>query len=410
MPAEEAFLRPDKHDALLQEYIGYSVIRPVAERCLGRTIIDPSKLTRLKGGTVFYLRTEFKAHINGFRYRVKGYPYTSQDTDATVCAHSALWGLCRYLSEKHMEYGEIYPYDLIEMTGKSQGRAVPYRGMTYTDYLEILSHFGTHPVFVKAKKNADDPAPQPNQIRDICTYVESGFPVLASFASHVVSLIGHTLDYDSRVTPDDKGFIDSSLYWKEFVVVDDNYFPYQLLGQSTNPHNYGKKYERPTDDRSKAYSIESIYAAVCPLPEKAFMPADEATKQAKQALSDLLGKTKNSLKSPFVTRIFLTSSTSFKRRKLEINFEEYHTIDYGSLLISALNLPHFIWVMELYAVDEYRTGKCCGEVMLDATSGKKENGVLYLRLEDQAYFKSTDKGFPVGSTRFRQYTHNLGPR
>jgi hypothetical protein len=128
------------------------------------------------------------------------------------------------------------------MTGKSGGRSVPYRGMTYSDYAEILSQFGTHPVIIRAKKAPEHDQVEPKQFRDICTYVESGFPVLASFSGHVVSLIGHTIDYSRRPKLDKEGFVDSSSFLKEFVVVDDNYFPYQLLGYKGNPDNYGQGY------------------------------------------------------------------------------------------------------------------------------------------------------------------------
>src|ERR1017187_4489727 len=41
------------------------------------------------------------------------YPYMSQDTEATVCAHTALWSTCRYLSERYTMYPETYPYYFI---------------------------------------------------------------------------------------------------------------------------------------------------------------------------------------------------------------------------------------------------------------------------------------------------------
>src|SRR4029077_5104323 len=86
---------------LVDSYIGYSVIRPVAQRSLGRTVIDPEKVgRRLKDG--FYcLRTRFLVHVAGKELTVAGYPYISQDTDATVCAHATLWGVCRYFSERY---------------------------------------------------------------------------------------------------------------------------------------------------------------------------------------------------------------------------------------------------------------------------------------------------------------------
>src|SRR5699024_58610 len=117
-----------------QHYMGYAVIRPVAQRCLGRTVIDPSKIGRGIPQGYFVLRTRFKVRLFGTELSIEGYPYISQDSDATQCAHAALWGVCRFYSERYSHYRELLPYDLITMTGNDFGRVVPHRGMTYTDY------------------------------------------------------------------------------------------------------------------------------------------------------------------------------------------------------------------------------------------------------------------------------------
>ncbi len=88
-------------------YVGFSVIRPVKTRCLGRTIIDPYKIGKSIKDDYYLLRTPFKAHINGTEFEIRGYPFTAQDADATLCAHSALWGVCRYLSERYPVYKDF---------------------------------------------------------------------------------------------------------------------------------------------------------------------------------------------------------------------------------------------------------------------------------------------------------------
>jgi len=122
------FSRPDvaPKDLLANEekyrdhYIGFSVIRPVNIRCLGRTVIDPYKIGKgLKEG-YYLLRTAFKVRINGTLFEVLGYPFTAQDADATLCAHSALWGVCRYFSERYTHYKELFPFDFIRMTENSK--------------------------------------------------------------------------------------------------------------------------------------------------------------------------------------------------------------------------------------------------------------------------------------------------
>src|SRR5690348_3305712 len=50
---------------LQEDYLGYCVIRPVARRCLGRTVIDPAKIGMDFENGFYLLRTAFHVCING---------------------------------------------------------------------------------------------------------------------------------------------------------------------------------------------------------------------------------------------------------------------------------------------------------------------------------------------------------
>jgi hypothetical protein len=388
-----------KRDELADKYLGFSIIRDVKERCLGRTIIDPSKIGKNIEHDCFCLSTDFSANIGGARYSVCGYPYMSQDTDATVCAHSALWGVCRYLSQRFHFYKEVYPYDLIRMTGHMEGRVIPYRGMTYTDYSAILTEFGCYPIILRVNNSG---LKDIERFKDLYTYVESGFPVLASLSGHVVSLIGHTIDKTKSTYPDKDNIVDSSSFIKQFVVIDDNIFPYALLGYPGDNGNYGDLFPNK-------FNIDSIHTGVCPLPEKAFLPAEKARLKAvmhyKKIFPEIIGL---GHKPPWVVRLLLTTCVSFKKRKLKLYIDNNN--DRIAYFVTEMNLPHFIWLMELYTKDSYNNDQCIAEVVLDATAGNKEDGTLYMRVGNQLYFddkKNTIEDVPVF---FPQYTHNLGER
>lgn len=207
---EDLVINPEQHQ---DGYLGYSVIRPVVGQCLGRTVIDPYKVSKGQDQPFYCLATTFKAHLAGVEFSVNGYPYISQDTEAMVCAHAALWGVCRYLSERYTSYGELLPYDLVEMSGTQYGRKAPYRGMTYFDYSHILSQFGCYPLVVTAKDTGAQDL-RPEAFEELYAYVESGFPVLVSIGGHAIALIGHTIDYDKNPIPDNN-FIDSSKFLKQ---------------------------------------------------------------------------------------------------------------------------------------------------------------------------------------------------
>ena len=411
-------------DACKAAYLGYTVVQPVQDRCLGRTFIDPLKIGHSLEN--FYsLRTLSETHINGTKYVVHGYPYYSQSKEVMVCAHAALWGVCRYLSDRYRSYAELHPYDLIEMTGDYDGRRVPYRGMTWTDYSKILATFGCYPVLIKPRTDQTSWAQDIGAFHDIYSYVESGFPVLVSFNGHVATLIGHTvtdtvgMHAKDRILQNgvlvDTRFYNSFALVKQLIVVDDNLFPYRLLGYPADPNNYGKASKGQLDH---VPSIDSIFAAVIPLPEKVFLPADKARtlayryfehNDAALLIDEALANSKVPSEEAMIARLFLTTATSFKARKrLCAEGKLGAAADELALLPVDLNLPHFVWVMEISPLSLYKNGYCLGEVVLDASTSEDESEYIYMRIGQTVLRGDDQKKKETGLYRFHQYTHNLG--
>ena len=417
---------------LAEDYLGFSVVEPVAPCCLGRTIIDPFKIG-FHPSSFFCLRTVFRAHVNGAEYQVAGFPYRAQSREATVCAHTALWSVCRYLSERYPLYRELQPYDLIRLTGDSEGRRVPYRGMRYSDYSTILTQFGCHPEFVvpkdnyfkNEKGNIDvDWQRDRESFYDLYSYVESGFPVLASFNGHVAVLVGHTLrdSLPINVKPEfyANGYAcyNSSSFVENYVAIDDNLFPYQYLGYKDDASNYGRGFS----ELKHFPCIDSIHAAVVPLPEKAYLRARDArtltskwlkTSEAQQHLKQLQSQVGNQWpkEDPIIIRTFLTSSTPFKRKKKELAAEQgTAACDRLSFFVVDRCFPHFVWVSEIAPLTLYCQGLCCGEIVWDASASPSEARSIYARL-GRTMFTPEEKSTAPPSralTHYPQYTHNLG--
>jgi len=416
--AEEAIFHPEKYQ---QAYFGYSVIEPVNRRCIGRTIVDPYAIG-YKQQTHFCLRNQTKVRIHGADYNAHGFPYRSQSGEATVCAHTALWAACRYLSDRYREYRELYPYNLIELTGDTNGRRVPYRGMSYTDYSTILSEFGCHPAIIRPKgtkssssgKKTKDWTKDREAFFDLYSYVESGFPVLTSFGGHVVTIIGHTI-LDKLLAgsqPDSNGFFNSAYLVKEYIVVDDNYFPYRLLAYSGSPQYYGTGGYTGMDHPP---SIDAVVAAVVPLPEKAYLPPKFARDSgckvysapaARAKIDEVvkkLGLKDGKLK---IVRLFLTSGSAFQRRK-----REYYNQNAADELLKfpvSLNVPHFVWVMELSTLETHNARRCFAEIIVDATASKSEYEPIYVRIGNYLICGNKEQEVAGCPLSFSQYTHNLG--
>jgi hypothetical protein len=135
------------------------------------------------------------------------------------------------------------------------------------------------------------------------------------------------------------------------------------------------------------------------------------TKIQSNPLPKFLSNLKLTGSEPFVTRLFVTNSSSFKRRKLA---DAKRGPDRASSLILSLHLPHFIWVMEVSPLDSYKKGLCTAEVVLDATAGAAEEAMIYIRIGKQMHFAGTSvtifKKIEDAPEQFPQYTHNLGER
>jgi len=430
-------------------YIGNCVIRPIPNQYLGRITIDPAKIGMGYSDEHYCLATTFTVNLYGHRLEVKAFPHLSQDTDVTVCGHAALWGICRYLSERYAKYPELLPFDLIARTPANHGRRFPYRGMVPEHYAAILDSFGCFPLLFATKliggydrglaaKNDGDSKRgrdelEREEFKDYYSYLESGFPILASVfvtssgGNHAICLIGHTIDYNPNL--EERGnyteipnwdkeseekpvrVIDSSSFVKEFIVTDDNAFPYQLLGRTGNSYAEDEDLYDPP-----GFSIEDILSVVCPLPEKVYLTASRARK----IMATLLGKFFVTRKSDFefdisseqiVTRLFVTTETALKCRKLE----NYRNNNKDGLLSFVLDIhfPHFIWVMEVATLENYKNGQANAEIIIDATSNKLDAKALYARIGKQIIFEDrnfnvTGEGKPHYPATFSQFCHNLG--
>jgi hypothetical protein len=404
--SSQAVLTALATDTFAKSYIGYSVIKPQGLRVIGRTILDPNRLKKGIADGKYCLTADFKVHLAGTSLVAKGYPYISQDTEAMVCAHAAIWGACRFLSQKYRTYKEVYPYDIIRYANPRGGRSIPYRGMSYNDYSDIFTQFGCHPVLhgnTNIKKGGEE-------FHDIYAYVESGFPVLASNTKHVLSLIGHTLDPASKFTKTD-GVINSSEFVNALIVVDDNHFPYREIAwaDANVPVDINARGE------DKKIYVGDLKHFVVPLPEKVYLTANRARSLFMRTLKGPVSSKFDQLLNParegdgLVVRQFITTGSAIRREAMQ------RYTDKKSLLFCRIveqPMPHFVWVMELATLEGYKNHQCLGEIVIDATASlSARDWLLYMRVGDHACFSGDfTRVFSSKSetTLCKQFSHNLG--
>jgi hypothetical protein len=344
--------------ARADNYVGYAVVRPTRVNCIGRTVLDPTKIPGLSGHMCM---ADFTVHLLGTELPVRGFPYISQDTDVTVCAHAASWMVFRYFSEKYPNYAEAHPFEIAQMTAdQSHGRLIPSKGLTIYQLSEMFSRFGFSPEIYLRDKEATDPGMFD---RVLYYYIESGIPVVAGLLGkgHAISLFGHVSDYSLILPSESPGH--SADYVRGWIANDDNHMPYQVVLRDDVASSHLK--------HLSPHKMSDIDAFVVPLYEKIYLSAEYIEKLAAAVLNHgqygLARLSPGLGPSDLVVRIFLTSSKSYKC------FRHDHPIpNQLDHLYLQLPMPKFVWICELSTKALYPAGKILGEILWDATANQND--------------------------------------
>lgn len=334
-------------DSYSKSLIGYSVIRPTRIRSLGKTLLDPSRCNAVKG---YMAVTQYKVHFLGRQLEVSGFPFISQDSDVTICAHAACWMCFRYFSERYHFYKEIHPYQITQLTSDiSHGRLVPSSGLTIAQITEMFTRQGFYPVVYDKKVWGH------RLSHLLYYYIESGLPPVIGLPGHAVTAFGHYSDFKKHVCPE---LTFSWHYMDGIIVNDDNLPPYKTI-----------PIEESSSQRS-LYHLNEISCFVVPLYEKMYLLAEHVEKLTLACLKDKqIGLSQLSPDIPIdklVLRLFLTSSNSFKlhsRGRLPDKIGE---------LYMRIPMPKFIWITELSTHELYCQQKILGELIFDATASHKD--------------------------------------
>lgn len=325
------------------DYLGYSVIRPTRPNCIARTLID---LKNYAGLGAYVCSCSEKVTLQGTELHVEGFPFISQDADATVCAQSALWMTVRYYSNRYALYPETYPFQLTQLAKDySIGRIYPSSGLTMWQLGESMRQLGFSPLIYDRQTFKGD------FDRLLYTYIESGIPVIAGVPNHVVSVFGHLSDLSQCAKQHKDGF--SSDFCTGWMISDDNCSPCNTLLKG--------------DGGESKYKAKDIDSFIAPLAEKIFMPAENF----EEVILRLLKNSKIGIAAlspelsgePLLQRMYLTTVKSFKKKLTERGMGDPEVEG----LYRQLPLPHFIWVCELSDPAEFAKGNVLGEVIWDAT-------------------------------------------
>jgi hypothetical protein len=194
--------------------------------------------------------------------------------------------------------------------------------------------------------------------RLLYSYVESGLPVVVGLPGHAITIIGHQSDFSQLPQ---EAVTTSYDYLTGLLANDDNYMPYHAVRRDgPKPEGYFSHYQ-----------IKDINLFIVPLYEKIHLSAEHVFKLSDAILASHLNGAKAASQflryDQIVTRVFLTSSKSFKKicrqKMLPLNISDVYC---------SLHMPKFIWVCEISTPELFQKGKVAGELIFDATANPND--------------------------------------
>ncbi|MBR1672654.1 MAG: hypothetical protein IJ702_06985 [Fretibacterium sp.] len=378
---EDFYTYSEANEKCLQEsFAGICVLRPLAIGMVGRTLLDPDKL-KIQSASI--RTTKFSFIILGHELVVRAFPFSSQDAEVMTCSQTTVFNILEYFSVRYPEYRAVLPSQMMsEVEHRSTERVLPSTGLHYLTMSALLKTFGFSPrVYTReafTSKDETDKAKIPEKFKRIFHYyVESGIPLAVGVdiaelsCGHAINCIGHGQPKEdiSGVKTCPIGqyqYINAADLYDDYVVMDDNCYPYKIEG---------------FDEIAPQYKTRSeVFMFAVPLYKRIFLEATDAAAILERifqmeefsfakVVPEVIKKTGEpvDVKNPLVLKIFLTSSRKYRKFRASKESDIH-----ASAFYATLRLPKFIWVAEISTYCAYRRNEVFGEIVIDATSRRRE--------------------------------------
>ena len=255
-------------------YLGFSVIRPLPDSPVGRTVLPAiSPRAPIETASSFETTRRHNVHLAGFSLHVDGVPFQSQDQGVSACATTALWSALDCVAATE-EITVSSPASITEAATRyplQEGRSFPNEGLTVRQICEATRAAGFSPLVIQGKSIADDAV-------QIFSYARSGFaPVLALLATdggragHAVCCVGLRNGPPQPQTDPTRMFREASSRLRGLYIHDDRLGPYAFAGLSQlTDTNSSKVHTCVSIEWPDAKPVEQwfLHAIVVPVPQK----------------------------------------------------------------------------------------------------------------------------------------------
>jgi hypothetical protein len=347
------------------KYKGFFIIRPTDPNFFGRSVINPSIL---KSKDFSICSATFKSTILCNKFKIKGFPHSSQDTETISCAETTLWALMEYFSSKYQDYTPVLPSKILNvLDSMSIERQLPSKGLDVTKLSFALKKFNFGSIIYASASYGEE------RFRNLLScYTNSGIPLILAIQNHKlghallnvgtenikdhhINTLGPTNFITGRLKTESTNkklnFYDLDDCRKRFVFIDDNYSPYQLSFLN-KPTDY---YTNPD------WSNTQIKHFVVPLYSKIYLEAFKAKNYIySHLIRDLSPLSSN---SDYYLKTFLASSRSYKDFLAK---NDTFSDDIKEIILEK-TMPKFIWICEISDKNLIKKNQANGLVIIDAT-------------------------------------------
>ena len=339
---------------LQDSYLGFMIIRPLVNACIGRNVISPR--AKRNCANLAICETKVRSSCMGYKLCVYGFPHSSQDGEMMTCAETTVWSMMEYFGNKYPIYTPTLPSTISGLNDTlSYERKIPSTGMYYDQISNVLKWHGFGCLVY------DNTNPRFKEL--FTCYVESGFPLAVCLLDkdetigHAVVCIGRKNVRRSRIrkvrqikaNKDNPTKLRSwNMAIDDFVFNDDNVPCYQIAKFMAPAKHY----------EDEEWNKVRITHFIVPLHKKIYVDAETAIDAANNLLVETIG-----VESGVVVRTFITTSRAYK--DYVAKNEDFSQEEKQRLL--TLDMAKFIWVTEYADMDTFCDNKANGIILMDAT-------------------------------------------
>lgn len=346
----------DNIEIIRSAYLGFLVIRPLAECCIGRNVISPLAKNS-KYPSMCICKASIPSTCMGIKMQVAGFPHSSQDGEMMSCAETTVWSILEYFGNKYSDYRPIMPSDILAtLKPLAYERQLPSGGLSFEQISSALKNQG----FGCKVYEYSNP-----MFQELFTcYIESGIPLAVCIQTddfgHAVVCVGrHKTDRCAIDTVGTCNIMGGNYYvWnksiEKFIFNDDNYPCYQ-------PTTFNK----PTAYyRSSEWDSGRITHFIVLLHSKVYLDAELAIKAA-----DYLAIRKLRIPEKSVIRTFLASNRTYR----EYVMKNPDMTEEAKVVYLQIDMPKFVWVTEISDRTSFLNNKVNSLILLDATGSNIDN-------------------------------------